>query len=76
MGELTIKSWRMIKDYLYANSLKPSTVHLSSALLTFVKSARAQLDQQRFMEDVHNKGDALSQLREFKLKNNNSRNKW
>ena len=52
MGELNIKSKRMVKDNLYANSLKPGTVHLTSSLLSFVKSARAQystyLEQQRF----------------------------
>ena len=42
MGEMTIRSRRMIKDHLYANSLKPSTAELSSALLKFVKFSRAQ----------------------------------
>ena len=37
MGEMTIRSQRMIKDHLYANSLEPSTRELSSALLKFVK---------------------------------------
>ena len=62
----------MIKDHLYANSLKPSTVELNSALLRFVKSFRAQylayLDQQYFVKDVPNKGDALSKLGEQKSK--------
>ena len=72
MGEMTMRSRRMIKDHLYANSLKPSTVELSSALLKFVKSSRAQylayLEQQRFVKDVPNKGDALSKLGEQKSK--------
>ena len=72
MGEMTIKSWRKIKDHLYANSLKPSTVELSSALLKFVKSSRAQylvyLEQQRFVKYVPNKGDALSKLKKQKSK--------
>ena len=66
MEEMTIRSQRMIKDHLYANSLKPSTVELSSALLKFVKSSRAQylpyLEQQCFVKDVPIKGDALSKL--------------
>ena len=60
----------MIKDHLYANSLEPSTVELSSELLKFVKSSRAQylayLEQQRFAKNVPNKGDALSKLGEQK----------
>ena len=72
MGEMTIRSRRMIKDHLYANSLEPSTVELSSELLKFVKSSRAQylayLEQQRFVKDVPNKGDALSKLGEQKSK--------
>ena len=68
IGEMTIRSRRMIKDHLCANSLKPSTVELSSTLIKFVKSSRAQylayLKQQRFVKDVSNKGDALSKLRE------------
>ena len=72
MGEMTIRSRRMIKDHLYANSLEPSTVELSSELLKFVKSSRAQylayLEQQRFAKNVPNKGDALSKLGEQKSK--------
>ena len=56
MGEMTTRSQRMIKDHPYPNSLKPSTVELSSALLKFVKSSRAQylayLEQQHFVKDV------------------------
>ena len=62
----------MIKDHLYANSLEPRTVELSSELLKFVKSSRAQylayLEQQRFAKNVPNKGDALSKLGEQKSK--------
>ena len=51
MGELTIKSRRMIKDHLRANGLKPTTVNLTSPLLKSVKSARSQymahLEEQR-----------------------------
>ena len=72
MGEMTIRSRRMIKDHLYANSLEPSTVELSSELLKFVKSSRAQylayLEQQRFAKNFPNKGDALSKLGEQKSK--------
>lgn len=62
----------MIKDHLYANSLKPSTVELSYVLLKFVKSLLAKylayLEQQRFVKDVPNKGDASSKLGEQKSK--------
>ena len=61
----------MIKDHLYANSLEPSTVELSSALLKFVKSSRAQFLaylEQCFAKNVPNKGDALSKLGEQKSK--------
>ena len=72
MGEMTIRCRRMIKDHLYANSLKQSTVELSSALLKFVKSSMdlylAYLEQQRFIKDVANKGDVLSKLGEQKSK--------
>ena len=71
MGEMTIRCRRMIKDHLYANSLKQSTVELSSALLKFVKSSRDQylayIEQQRFIKDVANKGDVLSKLGEHKV---------
>ena len=70
MGEMTIRSRRMIKVHLYTNSLEPSTVELSSVLLKFVKLSRAQylayLEQQRFAKNVPNKGDALSKLAEQK----------
>ena len=62
MAEMTISSQRMINDHLYAFSLKPSTLELSSALLKLLKSSRAQylayLKQQRFVKNFPNKGDA------------------
>ena len=62
----------MIKDHLYANSQKPSTVELNYALLKLVKSSRAQylayLEQRRFVKDVPNKGNVLSRLGDQKSK--------
>ena len=40
-GEVIMRSRRIIKDHLYANSLKPSTIKLNSTLLKFLKPSRA-----------------------------------
>ena len=56
MGELTIKSRRMVKDHLRVNSLKVPEVKLTTPLLQSVKCARARyttyLEEQRSKKEV------------------------